>query len=252
MAVSAWWPGGRTAQKALRASPAMTRSTALTAAPAARRAAVSEPGERKVSASSAAKPRAGTRACSAARWRPGWARRSCGVLGERRLDPDEAGELLGAERGEDRLQPLDPLGVPRRVEVAEAVGMGEERRRHRRSLGGGRRGFNAGPRRACPRPEAGRLLDDELGVQRAGRLDRLQDVDHVAGRDAERVEAGDHLGQRDRVLDDARARCPGPPRSRRRCAGSPRSRRRRRGWAAPPAAPPRPGASGCPGSPPPG
>src|SRR6218665_2829856 len=35
----AWWPGGRTAQKALSISPAMTASVAASAAPAARRAA---------------------------------------------------------------------------------------------------------------------------------------------------------------------------------------------------------------------
>ncbi len=35
----AWWPGGRTAQKALSISPASTASVAATAAPAARKAA---------------------------------------------------------------------------------------------------------------------------------------------------------------------------------------------------------------------
>ncbi len=36
----AWWPGGRTAQKAFSSSPASTASVAATAAPAARSAAV--------------------------------------------------------------------------------------------------------------------------------------------------------------------------------------------------------------------
>jgi hypothetical protein len=35
----AWWPGGRTAQKAFSISPAMTASVAAMAAPAARSAA---------------------------------------------------------------------------------------------------------------------------------------------------------------------------------------------------------------------
>ena len=48
---SAWWPGGRTAQKALSASPAATASTAAQTAPAARRAASPEPGEMMVSGS---------------------------------------------------------------------------------------------------------------------------------------------------------------------------------------------------------
>eukprot|EP00968_Pinguiococcus_pyrenoidosus_P020830 scaffold2568_cov246-Pinguiococcus_pyrenoidosus.AAC.4 len=47
----AWWPGGRTTQNALRALPSSTISTAWTAAPAARRAACSEPGLKLVSAS---------------------------------------------------------------------------------------------------------------------------------------------------------------------------------------------------------
>ena len=59
---SAWWPGGRVAQKAFFASPASTISTALQAAPTPRRAASSEPGERWVSASSEAQPRAGSAA----------------------------------------------------------------------------------------------------------------------------------------------------------------------------------------------
>ena len=42
--VSAWWPGGLMAQKALSASPWNTASTAAVAAPTARSAASSEPG----------------------------------------------------------------------------------------------------------------------------------------------------------------------------------------------------------------
>ena len=51
---SAWWPGGRTAQKALSASPAITASTAARTAPAARKAASPEAGEISVSPSIAA------------------------------------------------------------------------------------------------------------------------------------------------------------------------------------------------------
>ena len=63
------------------------------------------------------------------------------VVGERRLDAHESGELLRRERREDRLEPLDPLGVAGRGEVAEAVGVGEKRGGHGPSLGAGRRGF---------------------------------------------------------------------------------------------------------------
>ena len=50
---SAWWPGGRSAQNALRALPsATTAPTAAQAAPAARSAASAEPGDITVSGSS--------------------------------------------------------------------------------------------------------------------------------------------------------------------------------------------------------
>lgn len=39
-------------------------------------------------------------------------------------------------------------------------------------------------------------LHEEFGVKGAGGVDALQDVDHVAGTDAERVQAGDDLRQR--------------------------------------------------------
>ena len=45
----AWCPGGRTTQKALRLRPRKTRSTAVFTAPAARRAAFSDPTEKDVS-----------------------------------------------------------------------------------------------------------------------------------------------------------------------------------------------------------
>lgn len=47
----AWWPGGRTQQNAFLNSPLTTPSTAAMAAPAARRAALSEPCEKDVSES---------------------------------------------------------------------------------------------------------------------------------------------------------------------------------------------------------
>ena len=108
VAVSAWCPGGRTAQKAFRTSPAITMSTARTTAPAARRAAASVPGDRKVSASIAAKPRSGEprrqRREVAGRMRA----QDLRVLGQRRLHPHQVGELLGLERRQDRLAAARP------------------------------------------------------------------------------------------------------------------------------------------------
>ena len=49
----AWWPGGRTAQKALATSPSSTASVAATAAPAARSTASQVAGQAVVSGSSA-------------------------------------------------------------------------------------------------------------------------------------------------------------------------------------------------------
>ena len=57
------------------------------------------------------------------------------VVGERRVDAHEIGELLALERREHRAQPLDPLGMPRRVHVGEAVGVGEERGGHGARVG---------------------------------------------------------------------------------------------------------------------
>src|SRR5690606_17770141 len=58
--------------------------------------------------------------------------------------------------------------------------------------------------RLPPQP-ADALLDDELRMQRAGSLYRLQDIDHVVGRYPERVEPRDHFGERDRGLDKGKA-----------------------------------------------
>lgn len=44
--------------------------------------------------------------------------------------------------------------------------------------------------------KAGPLLHDQLSVQRAGGFDRLQNVDHFARTDAERIEAGDKIRER--------------------------------------------------------
>ena len=63
----AWWPGGRTAQKAFSTSPSITASVAATAAPAARIAADQVPGPAMVSGSSArGRPSASIR-CSRSR-----------------------------------------------------------------------------------------------------------------------------------------------------------------------------------------
>ncbi len=64
---SAWWPGGRTAQKARSAWPAATSRTAATTAPAARRAAFRLPADMKVSASSFSRPAPGRAAKIASR-----------------------------------------------------------------------------------------------------------------------------------------------------------------------------------------
>lgn len=48
----AWWPGGRTTQKAVRVRSCITASTAAMPAPAARRAAAREAGTMRVSTSS--------------------------------------------------------------------------------------------------------------------------------------------------------------------------------------------------------
>ena len=53
---SAWWPGGRTAQNAASASPRRRASTAVSPAPAARRAADHDAGTAVVSASSRPPP----------------------------------------------------------------------------------------------------------------------------------------------------------------------------------------------------
>ena len=57
------------------------------------------------------------------------------VVGEGRLDPDEIGERLALERRQHGAQPLDPLGMPGRVHVEKAIGMGEERGGHGARLG---------------------------------------------------------------------------------------------------------------------
>jgi hypothetical protein len=69
----AWCPGGRTQQKALRARPVTTASTAAQTEPAARRAAGREPTEKVVSECSGA-----LSASVGCRCRPLW---MCGVKG---------------------------------------------------------------------------------------------------------------------------------------------------------------------------
>ncbi len=64
---SAWWPGGRTAQKARSISPAATARTASTTAPQARRAASRLPGDMAVSGSSRTSPRCGAALAMASR-----------------------------------------------------------------------------------------------------------------------------------------------------------------------------------------
>ena len=59
---------------------------------------------------------------------------------------------------------------------------------------------------AVGQAHAALLLHKEFGVQRASRLDCLQDVDHLARADAECVEALDDFGQGNRILDKGEAR----------------------------------------------
>ena len=90
-----------------------------TTAPAARRAAASVPGvEEGVGIDRREARRRRPRLERARDSAAGCARRICASSAERRLDPHQIGELLGLERRQDRLEPLDPLGMPRRVDVA--------------------------------------------------------------------------------------------------------------------------------------
>ena len=95
------------------------------------------------------------------------------------------------------------------------------------------------------------LLHHEFRVERAAALIDFRMSIMSRAETPERVEAGDHLGQRYRIVDDGEAVARILMISA-LVRGITRSGRRRRGWAAPRAAAPRPAASGCPGSPPPG
>ncbi len=46
---------------------------------------------------------------------------------------------------------------------------------------------------ACQRTETAKLADNEFGVKRACGLDAFQDINHVARRNAKRIQPGDDL-----------------------------------------------------------
>ena len=70
---SAWWPGGRIAEKAFLTLPVITSSTACTAAPTPRSTASKVPGDMVVSASIAIMPSRGATSSIAFTYAAGWA-----------------------------------------------------------------------------------------------------------------------------------------------------------------------------------
>ena len=133
---SAWWAGGRTAAKALRAQPSMTASTACTDAPAARRAASALPALMTVSLSSGTcSPGSGRmprmarhiiRRMDAGQLFLGGGRGGCAQQGEELL------RLQGAQHG---AQAVGAFRVPGAGVVLEARGVGDQGNRHGRLLG---------------------------------------------------------------------------------------------------------------------
>src|SRR6266852_4836791 len=83
---SAWWPGGRTAQKALSASPPTTASTAAQTAPTARSAASPERGDNRLDEV------------------PWMDTRHVVEIGARRLASLDPGEVRPRQAGEDGAQ----------------------------------------------------------------------------------------------------------------------------------------------------
>ena len=81
---------------------------------------------------------------------------------------------------------------------------------------GGRRG-------AAVVGSAGSSAHHQVGLQRARRLDRLQDADQVARSDPQCIQAGDEVAQRHAALTGCRAGDRAGRRPRCRCAARPRS-----------------------------
>ena len=148
---SAWWPGGRIAEKAFLASPVITSSTACTAAPTPRSTASNVPGDMVVSASM--RDHAVARRHLLDRLHVGG---RMGELGhrrgaERRLLADEPGETLVLERPIDRPDTVGALGMARRRLVIQRGGMAQKKRRHASaSVLGTRLRHCRSRRRSCP------------------------------------------------------------------------------------------------------
>ena len=105
---SAWWPGGRTAQKALSASPATTASTAAATAPAACSAASPDSGQR-ITVSASIADVAGFRHRSQQSVRPGG--RGCTLGQDRRAPPQAPRGVVG---------PRIPASTRRRAPLSAA------------------------------------------------------------------------------------------------------------------------------------
>ena len=128
----AWWPGGRTEQKAFSASPSITASVAATAAPAARSAAFQVPGLAAVSGSSAVELAAGLdllEQLASARRRSWWVcasstsfRSTSGASWRVQRDVQAGGEQVVV----DRVEPLRALRVAGAHVVAAAIGVAVE------------------------------------------------------------------------------------------------------------------------------
>ena len=108
----AWWPGGRTTQKAASASPRSRRSTASRPEPAASRAASHEPGKAAVSSSIHPPPLATNRSrprTSSGRWTRA---SSSKVAGRGSAHTTVARHRRRTHAGQHRVEPLRPLGMP--------------------------------------------------------------------------------------------------------------------------------------------
>jgi len=126
----AWWPGGRTAQKALTTSPSITASVAATAAPAARNAAPQVPGPALVSGSSARARHWAPAARPALAARARATRVRALELRQRRQRRLAMVQRIGQANGDqvvvDRVQALRALGVAAAHVVDAAIGVAEK------------------------------------------------------------------------------------------------------------------------------
>ena len=126
----AWWPGGRTRQRARRSGSPSTNETASIPAPTARAAASFDPGRNPgvgVDHSAACRLRT-RRPCR--RYSAECTRASSSLVASRTRPSWSCREIAGAlEMTQDRLQPLGPLRVAGRDPVVEHPAIGEKTRR---------------------------------------------------------------------------------------------------------------------------